>query len=66
MDAEKILSSRAANVLLISTEYCCCNSTEVRTAEKSEIAFDCFHGVLKLILMLAVTIRSPESILALK
>ena len=61
MDAEEIFSSRAENLLLISTEYYCsgcCNSAGVRRAEKFQIElFDCFLGVFKLILMLAVTIR---------
>ena len=61
MDAEEILSSRAANLLLISTEYCCsgcCNSAGVQRAEKFEIElFECFLGVFKLILMLPVSIQ---------
>ena len=57
MDAEYIFSSRAANLLLISTGYCLCYFTDVRRAEKSEAELiDCFLDVLKLILMLSVTI----------
>ena len=58
MDAEYLFSSRAANLLLISTEYYNYNSSEFRRVEISEIELiDCFLGVLKLILILAVTIR---------
>ena len=47
MDAEYIFSLRAANLLLISTEYSCCNSAEVGRLEKSKIElFDYFVDVL--------------------